>query len=77
MVVLHRLAVVLQPVHCCSVLRSCALCITAHRLLNSHLLLQQDITRGRDMVDSLYQGAQASAGTHNAIMSSQDYLSQV
>ena len=28
------------------------------------------------MVDSLYQGA-VSSGTHNAIMSSQDYLSQV
>lgn len=40
-------------------------------------LLQQDITRGRDMVDTLYQGAQSSGGTHNAIMSSQEYLSQV
>ena len=29
------------------------------------------------MVDALYQGAHSSAGTHNAIMSSQDYLSQV
>jgi len=29
------------------------------------------------MVDSLYQGAVSSGGTHNAIMSSQDYLSQV
>ena len=38
--------------------------------------LQQDITRGRQMVDSLYQGAQGMGGTHNAILSSQDYLSQ-
>ncbi|KAK9810238.1 hypothetical protein WJX72_007081 [[Myrmecia] bisecta] len=37
---------------------------------------QQDITRGRDMVDSVFQGAQGAAGTHNPIMSSQDYLSQ-
>jgi hypothetical protein len=37
---------------------------------------QQDITQGRQMVDSLYQGAQGMGGTHNAILSSQDYLSQ-
>lgn len=37
---------------------------------------QQDITRGRDMVDSLYQGFGAGAGTHNAILSSEEYLSQ-
>jgi hypothetical protein len=36
---------------------------------------QQDITRGRNMVDSLYQGATGNSGTHNAIMSSEDYLS--
>ncbi len=37
---------------------------------------QQDIARGRDMVDSLFQGFGAGAGgTHNAIMSTQDYLS--
>ena len=35
---------------------------------------QQDITRGREMVDSLFQGAQ-DGGTHNAILSSEDYLS--
>ena len=35
---------------------------------------QQDITRGRDMVDSLFQGA-SQGGTHNAILSSEDYLS--
>ena len=40
------------------------------------MLVQQDITRGRDMVDSLFQGA-VSSGTHNPVMSSQDYLSQV
>jgi hypothetical protein len=33
---------------------------------------QQDIGRGRDMVDSLFQGA--SDGTHQAILSSSDYL---
>merc|ERR1712188_159761 len=36
---------------------------------------QQDITRGRNMVDSLYQGFQGSGGTHNAILNSTDYLS--
>merc|ERR1719181_1876501 len=36
---------------------------------------QQDITRGRDMVDSLYQGFQGVGGTHNAILNSTDYLS--
>ena len=36
----------------------------------------QDITRGRDMVDSLFQGFGAGAGgTHNAVLSSTDYLS--
>ena len=37
---------------------------------------QQDITRGRMMVDSLFQGASGMSGTHNAIMSSEEYLSQ-
>jgi len=36
---------------------------------------QQDITRGRDMVDSLFQGATGNSGTHNSILSSTDYLS--
>merc|ERR1719359_1288217 len=36
---------------------------------------QQDITRGRNMVDSKFQGAAGIGGTHNAVMSSQDYLS--
>merc|ERR1712017_64434 len=36
---------------------------------------QQDITRGRDMVDSLYQGFQGGGGSHNAILNSTDYLS--
>merc|ERR1719316_2246351 len=36
---------------------------------------QQDITRGRNMVDSLYQGFQGTDGTHNAILNSSDYLS--
>jgi hypothetical protein len=36
---------------------------------------QQDITRGRQMVDSLFQGSQGLGGTHNAVLSSTDYLS--
>jgi len=35
---------------------------------------QQDITRGRDMVDALFQGAQGLDGTHNAVLSSTDYI---
>lgn len=35
---------------------------------------QQDITRGKGMVDSLFQ-APMNTGTHTAIMSSYDYLS--
>merc|ERR550537_1058602 len=35
---------------------------------------QQDITRGRNMVDSLYQGFQGTSGTHNAILNSTEYL---
>ncbi|KAG2427478.1 hypothetical protein HXX76_012411 [Chlamydomonas incerta] len=37
---------------------------------------QQDITRGREMVDDLFQGGFGAGGTHNAVMSSTDYLSQ-
>eukprot|EP01023_Acetabularia_acetabulum_P008927 TRINITY_DN1392_c0_g1_i1.p1 TRINITY_DN1392_c0_g1~~TRINITY_DN1392_c0_g1_i1.p1 ORF type:complete len:412 (-),score=93.49 TRINITY_DN1392_c0_g1_i1:326-1561(-) len=36
---------------------------------------QQDITRGRNMVDSLFQGASDLHGTHNAVLSSEEYLS--
>ena len=36
---------------------------------------QQDIHRGKGMVDSLFQGFQ-NAGTQNSILSSQEYLSQ-
>jgi len=35
---------------------------------------QQDIARGRGMVDSLFQGAQGMDGTQNAIMPSAEYL---
>merc|ERR550537_1683887 len=35
---------------------------------------QQDITRGRNMVDSLYQGFQGTGGTHNAVLNSTEYL---
>jgi hypothetical protein len=35
---------------------------------------QQDITRGRNMVDSLYQGFQGTDGTHNSVMNSTEYL---
>jgi hypothetical protein len=38
---------------------------------------QQDIARGRGMVDELFQGWGGQGGTANAIMSSSDYLSQV
>jgi hypothetical protein len=39
-------------------------------------LLQQDIARGRGMVDELFQGWGGTAGTQNAVLSSSDYLSQ-
>eukprot|EP01026_Neomeris_dumetosa_P044481 TRINITY_DN3751_c0_g1_i4.p1 TRINITY_DN3751_c0_g1~~TRINITY_DN3751_c0_g1_i4.p1 ORF type:complete len:418 (-),score=68.35 TRINITY_DN3751_c0_g1_i4:572-1825(-) len=35
---------------------------------------QQDITRGRDMVDQLFQGGHGQGGTHNAVLSSEEYL---
>jgi len=35
---------------------------------------QQDIQRGRLMVDSLFQGASGLDGTHNAVLSSAEYL---
>lgn len=35
---------------------------------------QQDIARGRAMVDSLFQGNQGMDGTHNAVLSSSEYL---
>jgi hypothetical protein len=38
--------------------------------------LQQDIARGRGMVDELFQGWGGTAGTQNAVLSSSDYLSQ-
>lgn len=39
---------------------------------------QQDIARGRGMVDDLFQGPGSGAGgTQNAVMSSSEYLSQV
>lgn len=37
---------------------------------------QQDIARGRDMVDSVFQGGYGAGGTHNAIMNSGDYINQ-
>merc|ERR1711939_747950 len=37
---------------------------------------QQDISRGRDMVDFKFQGGYGMGGTHNAVMSSTDYISQ-
>lgn len=36
---------------------------------------QQDITRGKGMVDSLFQ-APMGTGTHNPVLSSYDYISQ-
>lgn len=35
---------------------------------------QEDIARGRDMTDPLFQGGYGQGGTHNAIMSSTDYI---
>jgi len=37
---------------------------------------QQDITRGRAMVDDLFQGGFGQGGTHNSILSSSEYLSK-
>eukprot|EP00775_Hariotina_reticulata_P003393 gene3393-3667_t len=37
---------------------------------------QQDIARGRGMVDELFQGWGGTGGTANAVLSSSDYLSQ-
>ena len=37
--------------------------------------VQQDIVRGREMVDSLFQGQTGQGGTHNAILTSEEYLS--
>jgi hypothetical protein len=37
---------------------------------------QQDIARGRGMVDELFQGWGGTAGTQNAVLSSSEYLSQ-
>ena len=36
---------------------------------------QQDITRGKGMVDSVFQ-APMGTGTHNAVLSSYEYISQ-
>eukprot|EP00798_Chlamydomonas_sp_ICE-L_P031358 gene31358-6514_t len=36
---------------------------------------QEDISRGKDMVDPLFQGGFGQGGTHNSIMSSDEYLS--
>ncbi|GAX83390.1 hypothetical protein CEUSTIGMA_g10815.t1 [Chlamydomonas eustigma] len=36
---------------------------------------QEDIARGRNMVDSVFQGGQGFGGTHNAVLSSSEYLS--
>merc|ERR1711943_164580 len=38
--------------------------------------MDEDISRGRDMVDSKFQGGYGMGGTHNAVMSSTDYISQ-
>lgn len=39
------------------------------------IVMQQDITRGRGMVDSLYQAGGGAGGTHNAVLSSEEYMS--
>lgn len=38
------------------------------------MLLQEDITRGREKTEGLYQGQQGTGGTHNAVLSSSEYL---
>lgn len=38
--------------------------------------VQQDIARGRGMVDELFQGWGGTGGTQNAVLSSTEYLSQ-
>merc|ERR1719390_183273 len=43
---------------------------------NAILSSEQDITRGRGMVDPLFQGGGGMQGTQNAILSSEDYISQ-
>jgi len=48
----------------------------AQQSYNTLLMLQQDITRGRGMVDSLYQAGGGAGGTHNAVLSSEDYMKQ-
>jgi hypothetical protein len=53
-------------------LPSCCLFLLFH----PHPSSQQDIARGRGMVDELFQGWGGMGGTQNAIMSSTDYLSQ-
>ena len=40
------------------------------------VVVQQDITRGRGMVDSLFQSGGGTGGTHNAVLSSEEYMSQ-
>jgi hypothetical protein len=40
------------------------------------LCQQQDIARGRGMVDELFQGWGGTGGTANAVLSSTEYLSQ-
>lgn len=47
----------------------------ALRCATRTLARAQDITRGRNMVDSVFQGNQGMGGTHNAILSSHDYIS--
>merc|ERR1719390_408716 len=42
---------------------------------NAILSSEQDITRGRGLVDSVFQGAGMQDGTHNAIMVGSDYQS--
>ena len=49
-------------------------CLRQPKSMFVRLSVQQDITRGRDMVDSLFQGAQGLDGTHNAVLSSTDYI---
>ena len=59
---------------CCSGLRSWLEIFPVSRY-SSRRSVQEDITRGREKVDSVYQGQQGTGGTHNAVLSSSEYLS--
>lgn len=74
---LHACSCVRQLTHCSHIPAPCLNFFPCVVLPTLVCPAQQDITRGRGMVDELFQGWGGMGGTQNAIMSSQDYLSQV